>query len=338
MLESMFNEKEMKDIIKNKYGIEITKAEKIDRGSASITKVSTGEKDYIFKEVQDKYGKDFILKEIDVINFLAKKEMKVPIYVQCVDGNYYFEHNGRVVIMQEFIEGYTIDNNNGTHDQIIESAKYLGLIIKELEDFEKLWSWDTSKWFENEYLENAIKKHEVLLNSFDKNKHYDWVKKDIEEKIEMSKSLINNINKFKDIDKITYKNSHGDYSVQQFIYKDGKISAIIDFISAACLPICWEVIRSYSYIDSDCKDGNMNMETLVEYVQEFTKYVSLNEYDLKYMPYIYLVQILDSTYGYKQYLKKDNTQILEFAKQRTNFARWLYKNADILSSKLSELK
>lgn len=338
MLESMFTENEMKEIIKEKYGIEVIDLEKIDRGSASITKIITKNINYIFKEIQDKYNNEFIIKEIDVINFLSKRNMKVPKYIQCLNGDYYFEHNGRVVIMQEFIDGYTIDNNNGTYEQIIESAKYLGLIVKELEDYKQLWSWDTSKWFENEYLTNAISKHEELLSYFDENKHQDWVKKDIEDKIEMAKALIGNINQFKDIDKITYKNSHGDYSVQQFIYKNGKISAIIDFISAACLPICWEVIRSYSYIDVECKEGSMNIETLVEYVKEFMKYVPLNEYDLKYMPYIYLVQILDSTYGYKQYLKKDNDKILEFAKQRTNFARWLYKYAEDLSLKLTEFK
>ena len=337
MLESMFTEKEMQEIIKEKYGIDVIKVEKINRGSASITKVLTNGKSYIFKEIQDKYNKEFIIKEIDIINYLTKRNMKVPIYVQCKDGKYYFEHNGRVVIMQEFIDGYTIENNNGTHEQIIESAKYLGLIVKELEDYKKLWSWNIDKWDQNEYLNNSIKKHEELLNYFDEKKHYNWVKQDLEDKIKMSKSLVHNIEKFKDINKITYKNSHGDYSVQQFIYKDGKINAIIDFISASCLPICWEVIRSYSYIDPECKEGNMNIETLVEYVQEFTKYVSLNEYDLKYMPYIYLIQILDSTYGYKQYLKKDNDKILNFAKQRTNFARWLYKNADDLSQKLTKL-
>lgn len=336
MLESMFTEKEMKEVIKEKYNIEVIDLEKINRGSASITKIITKDKNYILKEFQDKYDKEFIIKEINIINFLKKRNIKVPKYISCKNGKYYFFHNRRVVIMQEFIEGYTINNNNGTHNQIIESAKYLGLIIKELENYEKLYSWNINEWFNNKYLTDAIMNHKELLKYFDENKHYDWVKKDIEDKIQIALSLTNNINQFKNIDKITYKNSHGDYSIQQFIYKDGKINAILDFISSAYLPICWEVIRSYSYIAPECKEGNMNIKTLTEYVKEFTNYVTLNEFDLKYMPYIYLFQILNSTYGYKQYLKEDNDKILNFAKQRTNFVRWLYKNAEELSLELTK--
>ncbi|MBR2708520.1 MAG: phosphotransferase [Bacilli bacterium] len=337
MLESMFNENELKNIVKEKYGLEVIKSEKINRGSASITKIYTDKKEYILKEFQEKYNKDFIIKEIDIVNFLSNRNMKVPVYIKCLDGKYYFEENERVVILQEYIDGYTIDNNNGNMDQVIESAKYLGMITKELESYDELWKWDVESWFTKDYLENAIKKHEELLEMFEEEKHYEWVKDDIQEKIEMTKEVIAN-GDFDDIDKITFKNSHGDYSVQQFIYKDGKINAIIDFVSASCLPICWEIIRSYSYIDKECINGQMNIAHLVEYVKEFEKYVQLNNYDLKYMAYIYLVQILDSTYGYKQYIKKNNEQLLDFAKQRTNFARWLFKNAKDLSSALVEIE
>lgn len=68
------------------------------------------------------------------------------------------------------------------------------------------------------------------------------------------------------------------------------------------------------------------------------KYIDLNEYDLKYMPYIYLNQLLDSTYGYKQYLKYNDESLLSFAHQRTNFVRWLDKNKEETSKKLLKLK
>ena len=35
---------------------------------------------------------------------------------------------------------------------------------------------------------------------------------------------------------------------------------------------------------------------------------------------------------------KNNEQLLDFAKQRTNFARWLFKNAKDLSSALVEIE
>ena len=54
-------------------------------------------------------------------------------------------------------------------------------------------------------------------------------------------------------------NSHGDYSVQQLIYNNEKETSVIDFESAKRLPIMWEIIRSYTYIDKDVKNGEMNI-------------------------------------------------------------------------------
>ena len=148
----------------------------------------------------------------------------------------------------------------------------------------------------------------------------------------MIKNIITKF-KFKELKKLTYKNTHGDYNMMQFIYKDEKINAIIDFVSAEKMPIVWEIIRSYSYIDEKAKDGVFNLENLVDYVNEFCNYVKLNKYDLKYMSYIYLIQLLNSTYGYKQYLEdRKNKDLLKFGIFRTKLCRYLYKNADKISN------
>ena len=133
-------------------------------------------------------------------------------------------------------------------------------------------------------------------------------------------------------------NSHGDYSVQQLIYNDdnGK-TTVIDFETAKKLPIIWEVMRSYSYIDEEVKNGKINIDTLVEYVKEFTKYIQLNEYDLKYAPQIYLIQIVSSPFGYKQYNDDyEKTGLLEFALFRTNLCRYLYNNSKEISTRLQK--
>ena len=70
----------------------------------------------------------------------------------------------------------------------------------------------------------------------------------------------------------------------QFIYKEDKINAVIDFVSACQMPIVWELLRSYSYIRRDAKDGNFNINTMIDYVKKFNEYVKLNEYDILYMP------------------------------------------------------
>lgn len=127
-------------------------------------------------------------------------------------------------------------------------------------------------------------------------------------------------------------NSHGDFCSQQLIYNDNKEPTIIDFEKAKKLPIVWEVIRSYSYIDK-----KFDIKNLIDYFKEFTKYVTLNEYDLKYASYLYLLQLASSPYGYKEY-NDDYSQkdLLSFAFFRTNLCKTLYENLENISLRLAE--
>lgn len=125
---------------------------------------------------------------------------------------------------------------------------------------------------------------------------------------------------------MTVMNIHGDYSVLQFIYKDGKINAIMDFVSACKMLVVWEIIRFYSYIDSKTKEGKIDIDNLVEYVRTFTCYVKLNKYDYKFMSYLYLVQLLASKFGYKQYITYNSkTNLLDFALLEQNCVNSYFK-------------
>ena len=109
-----------------------------------------------------------------------------------------------------------------------------------------------------------------------------------------------------------------------------------DFIKTKKLPIVWEIARSYSYIDKDAKEGKINIENLVEYTKKVAEFIELNEYDLKYLPYVYLIQLARSTFGYSEYFKniENKDEYLEFAFYKTNIYRTVYKEI----KKLLELK
>ena len=219
---------------------------------------------------------------------------------------------------------------------MLESAEYLGKIIKSLETLNfDLPSNDVSSWYSQETIDESIEKQENLLDKISKNT-YPQIYKDLTDKISMLKYIKDNLD-FKEMSKLTVMNTHGDYSVLQFIYKDGKINAIIDFVSACKMPIVWEIIRSYSYIDKKAKDGKLDIDNLVQYVKTFMNFVQLNKYDLKFMPYLYLVQLLASTFGYKQYIADNSKKsLLEFAYFRTNLCKYLFENAEKISNALIE--
>ncbi|MDO5556996.1 MAG: phosphotransferase [Clostridia bacterium] len=329
---TVFNSEELIDVVNKNYNIKVFQVEKINRGSANI--YSLNEKKYILKEFQLKYSRKEIEREIAIINHLNKKNIAVPEYIRTIQGEYYFTYKDRIIIMQKFIDGYTMESNTGNYNQMIESAEKLGQIIEALKDLEvEIPMSDVSSWYSTEIINESIEKQTKLLSKISEGE-YPQIYKDLLDKIKMLKYIRDNM-EFSDMKKLTIMNTHGDYSVLQFIYKDEKINAIIDFVSACKMPIVWEVIRSYSYIDSEVKDGRINLNNLVDYVRSFSKYVPLNKYDIKYMAYLYLIQLLSSTFGYKQYINDNsNKSLLEFAFFRTKLCRNLYDNAENISNAL----
>ncbi len=327
------NKKEIINFVKEKYGINVTDIKIIDRGSANIYSLNKDE--YVLKEFQSKYTKDEIEKEITIINHLKKDGIKVPSYIKTINDIYYSLYKDKVIIIQKFIEGYTLDRNEGNYEQTIEFAKVYGMIVKSLENLDILLPLNDLS-FSKENLTKGIEKHQKLLELIDDKKDDETlkIKKNLEEKIDMLKD-ISKKNIFIDTKKLTIKNTHGDFNVLQFIYKNDHINSVIDFVSACKMPVVWELIRSYSYIDKDVKNGIFNLDTFTDYIKEFNKYVKLNEYDLKYMSYIYLIQLLGSTYGYKEYINNnENIELLEFAYFRTNICKYLFKNAENISNRL----
>lgn len=337
-----FTEDKIKEEVKKHYGLEIKDIEIINGGSANIYKlISNDNNKYILKEFQSKFSGKTILKEINIINFLRNKGLSVPEYVMCLDGKQYFEYNDKTVIIQKFIEGETKKNYSGDKNQLLESAKYLGIIVNYLEEYpyDDMFTCSIEKYTSDEIIDKSIIKHENLIPLAKEDIiHGKEIIKDLNDKIEMLKQIKKD-GTYKKATNVTIKKTHGDYNVLQFIYDtNGKIKSIIDFVSAGEMPIVWEIARSYNYIDKDCKNGNFNIDNLVMYVKEYLKYSKLTKEDLKYLPYIYLVQVLSSTYGYKEYLKNGNIDLLHFGQERTNICRYLIKNAKKISEKLLEIE
>lgn len=342
MLElATFDEKEIKQIIMDIYGIAIEKIERVNQGSANIFKIYGENEVYILKEFQSKYKKEDILKEINAISYLKENTViPLPEYIRSKDSKYYFEHKNKVSILQKFIEGHTLKKNEGNYQQILESAEYLGKIIEGFKEYECPDEMNVLEWVSKEELSRANEKFDKILMQSKNTDIENKIKEDIifkKEVIDKVERLIN----YDELSKITHKISHGDYSCLQFIYNnENKIKAILDFIKVKKLPIVWEIARSYTYIDKKTKYGEIDIDNLVAYVKTFMKYSKLNKYDLKYLPFVYLIQIARSPFGYEQYYKEveNKNELIEFAFYRTNICRSLNKKAMEISNRLIELE
>lgn len=333
--ESNLNDIEIRNLLEKEYNIKAKNIRPINKGTANIYNIDNK---YILKEFSEDRKKESILKEIDIINFLSKKDIKVPKYIETISKQFYIIKYNRIIIAQEYIAGYTIENNTGDYEKTIESATILGKLLNAFKEYKELDDNNIiEKWFSKDYVQNGLKKMLELKNNLNQNNKFrEDIEKDLDDKIEMSKYIIENFD-FSIISKMTIQNTHGDYSVQQLIYNDEKETTVIDFETAKKMPIAWEIIRSYSYIDNQAKIGKMNLVTLKEYVREVMKYVKLNEYDLKYGIYLYLIQMLGSVYGYKQYNENfNNENILNFAFFRTNMCRYIFHNIQNIQNTLME--
>ena len=332
------NEEKIKELLKENYDIEVLNVEEINRGTANIFKLESLEEKYLLKEFNEKRTLESIEKEIDIINFLKNKGISVPKYISTIKQEFYIKNEDRIIILQEYVDGYTMKNNTGDYDKVIESAEILGKVTKALLDYPEMSEENIiEKNFSKENTINKIQKmKELILNLKDDNKYRERFKEELEFKIKVSNEIVDSFN-FDVIRKLTIINAHGDFSVQQLIYNDEKETTVIDFETAKKMPIIWEVMRSYSYVDKEAVNGELNIDTLVEYVKSFSKYIKLNKYDLKYAADLYLIQLAASPFGYKEY-NNDYTQLglLNFAFFRTNLCKYLYKNKDIISKRLLE--
>lgn len=328
------------EIVTNDYGLLGTiEINYINRGTANIFKITVDDKKYILKEFNSERTLKYIEKEINIINYLSTKGISVPKYLQLKNGEYHTNIEDRIIIMQEFIEGEILEDNEANYEQLIKSATLLGKLIKALEEYPDLEDEDIiNQKFSKRYLLDSIEKIEIEKNKIKNNNEFkEKFIEDYELKIKMAEELSKTFD-FEIMNKLTIKNTHGDYCNLQLIYNDKKEITVIDFEAAKRMPIIWDIMRSYCYMDKDAKDGKINIKNLKEYVREVNKYVQLNQYDLKYAAYIFLIQLTGSVFGYREYNNNyEQKNLLRFALFRTKICKDLYRNSNKISNELLKI-
>lgn len=118
--------------------------------------------------------------------------------------------------------------------------------------------------------------------------------------------------------RLTCCNTHGDYTVNQILCKDGQIKAVIDWTSACRHPVVWELTRSYFYAAPECADGGFYEQRLADYAKAYQYVMPMNEYDQEHLLDVYLYQLAVCDY-YSQYLHATEHERAEF-RQQADFA------------------
>ena len=108
---SILTQKDIIELLKTKYNIEgNAEIKKIDRGSSNLYEIDINNKRYILEEFNSNKSTSLVEKEICIIEYLKGRKISVPQYIQTNAGRYYFIFNKKVIILQQFIDGYAIKN------------------------------------------------------------------------------------------------------------------------------------------------------------------------------------------------------------------------------------
>lgn len=238
------------------------------------------------------------------------------------------------MVLEKYICGESYGYYNFPNSMFSEMAVMLAKIHSALRDLELPSSLD-EEWLKAD----AIIKYRKLLELIEEHREdplYEKIKEDLSYKHWILQKHQEKLRKA--FNGITYKNSHGDYQGCQIIGDGECITAVIDFTAARRLPVVWEIMRSFIQTSSASRiNGKIDIQGLCQYVKAYCEYAPLNAYDVKSMPYVYVYQLLRSTYGYNEYLltdSEDREGLISFAFWRTKMCREVLEHSDEIVDEL----
>ena len=324
----------MKSRIQEQYGLNVVNISQILTGVGGQSYlIETENEKYIVKGIHA--DDEYVRNEPLIVDFLKTKNIPVTKYIKDRYGQYLWQEGKTVYHMQQFVEGVILPLNEAPDWFLDESAAILGKVHSALSDFKRLPVGMGADFLE--FITSAYPK-ECYIKTIEKAKMQNdkEIMADVEyrlSQLERLKDIVFDLNRF------TCCNTHGDYKINQIICDNNHISAIIDWTSACVHPVCWEIIRSFTYADPFCREGSINADRLIRYIEIYLQYYPLNKYDLEMMPYFFYHQILACDY-YGQFFNSTDSNKEDFlfqAKFATKLIRWFEKNAADLSIKLAAL-
>ena len=317
---SIFKLSELKDILEFHYPLHILDARPCGFASANIYRITTDQGIYCLKEFQTKITEEKLIREVYVCKHLLEQGFSVPEHTKTKEGTFYFSHNGHLCALYHWLDGVHLRSYSGTREQILESAELYARLLHAMSSLSV--ELPTPDMFDHSpaALDQSIMEHKALLHLTPD----DTITCELYQKIEM-------LEKMKHFDwsgseDITWKNSHGDYNPFQFLYQNGTISSVLDFMSARKMPIAFELFRNFLYMDIGARTHTLDYDRLNDYLAAFCRHHALSDADLKFMIPLYYLRILKSTFVYREYCH-DQSQVpfLRLGRELFEQCRWLKK-------------
>ncbi len=297
-------------ILVEQYGIEPVEMRRMTAGAGGETfLVNSNQGNYVFK-----------LADVNTINrpkqepklciFLREKGVRVSEFMPNKAGEYVTvcaAANSQICHVQRYVEGETFPMYEAPAWFMEQSAETLGEIHEVLKEYEELPVGIGKEFFRHMTpgKANASYRKSLLLAV---QQGEERIAEELEFRIHLSERM-----KLwePDCERLTYRNTHGDYNLNQIICRDGEIKAVIDWTTACTHPVVWEIARSFYYGHSSGRDGILDEKAFANYVAAYEERAKLNGYDRENLLRLYYYQLAVCDYYY-QYFHSENSRKEEF--------------------------
>lgn len=317
---TVFNCSELNDILEIHYPLHVLDAKTCGFASANIYRITTDQGIYCLKEFQTKITEEKLIREVYVCKHLLEQGFSVPKHVKTKEDTFYFSHKGHLCALYHWLDGVHLRSYSGTREQVGESAELYARLLHSMGSLSI--EFPTPDMFDHSpvALDQSIMEHKALLHLTSD----DTITRELNQKIQMLEKM-----KYFDWsseEDITWKNSHGDYNPFQFLYQNGTISSVLDFMSARKMPIAFELFRNFLYMDLGARTHTLDYSRLNDYLAAFCRHHALSDADFKFMIPLYYLRILKSTFGYREYCH-DQSQVpyLRLGRELFKQCCWLEK-------------
>ena len=324
-------------LLRDCWGLTAEKIVVLDRGTAFCRKIHSGKARYLLKEYQAGYPRARVEGELPLVEHIRHRGVAVGRIIPTCRGNGAAEFRGRIFQLQPYIEGQAYPKFQGPAWMARELPRTLATIALSLRDYPSLPT-DYRSWFERD-----MGGRDRLFAGFaERTESASWLtdeqRRRLAEGARRRRAAIRAVSNWNlSAVPFTYTNSHGDYSILQVIASDTSITAVIDFARAANLPIAWEILRSFSYLDPACRDGGIDAAALRSYVRAFEEVLPLSAADRAHMVELYAYQLAPSSFGFRQTLEgpcPNAEELIDFACWRTAFCETLIARRSELTDSL----
>lgn len=337
---SVLTEPIISNLLSTHYGIFPLSVNKLKLGTANCFQVYDGNKYYFLKEFQSDILEEEVVREAKLLEYLSDAEFPVTRFYKTIHNEFVIKYQNHIICLEEYIEGHTYGYNDLPLDLLPKVGRMLGKLHRVLQDY-PLPIGMAEHWLDSISAGSVIAKYDELIKVAE-DKEADEKITQLMDDLQYKKELAVRCEEYKKYyNGITYCSTHGDYQGCQLIWEKDEIKTVIDFSAAACLPVTWEIMRSFVQSSSLCRNSaTIDVATLCDYVREYMKFSSLTKIDMIAMPYVYLFQLAQSSYGYPQYLNSDSEDregLLRFAFWRTQMCREVEKKAKEISEALVKL-